>query len=50
MNLKLQENEQLSITAANGLAGVFVNGTSLSASLNANLSSKADSSSLTAYE
>ena len=38
MNIKLKTNEQLSVTAANGLAGVFVNGVSLSASL----SSKAD--------
>lgn len=38
MNIKLQTNEQLSATVANGLAGVFVNGVSLSASL----SSKAD--------
>ena len=33
MNIKLQTNEQLSATVANGLAGVFVNGVSLSASL-----------------
>lgn len=33
MNIKLQANEQLSATVANGLAGVFINGVSLSASL-----------------
>lgn len=33
MNIKLQTNEQLSATVANGLAGVFINGVSLSASL-----------------
>ena len=38
MNIKLKTNEQLSATVTNGLAGVFVNGVSLSASL----SSKAD--------
>lgn len=42
MNIKLKTDEQLSTTVANGLAGVFINGVSLSASL----SSKAD---LTAF-
>lgn len=45
MNIKLQTNEQLSTTVANGLAGVFVNGVSLSASL----SSKADLTALQNY-
>jgi len=42
MNIKLQTNEQLSATVANGLAGVFINGVSLSASL----SGKADVSAI----
>lgn len=45
MNIKLQTNEQLSTTVANGLAGVFINGVSLSASL----SGKADVSSFQNY-
>ena len=45
MNIKLQTNEQLSATVANGLAGVFVNGVSLSASL----SGKADVSAFQNY-
>lgn len=45
MNIKLQTNEQLSATVANGLAGVFINGMSLSASL----SGKADLTSLQNY-
>ena len=42
MNIKLQTNERLSATVADGLAGVFVNGVSLSASL----SGKADVSAI----
>lgn len=45
MNIKLQTNERLSATVADGLAGVFVNGVSLSASL----SGKADLTALQNY-
>lgn len=45
MDIKLQTNEQLSVTVANGLSGVFVNGTPLISSIG----TKADVSSLTAY-
>jgi len=45
MNIKLQTNERLSATVADGLAGLFVNGVSLSASL----SGKADLTALQNY-